>query len=104
MTDDFSELSNNASCYTINSSTSIYAYRNNVRDTYTKLGAKWFKTSTQTYTNFPSNSVCFSYSDITQINSNVEFYPIYYTIGFLLAVFAFRFIWRIIRPIFKAHL
>ena len=104
MTDDFSELPNNATCYTINSTTSIYTYRNNVRDTYTKMGDKWLKTATQNYTNLPSNSVCFSYSDITAINSNAEFYPIYYTIGFLMAVFAFRFIWRVIRPLFKAHL
>ena len=104
MTDDFSELPTNASCYSISSATSIYTYRNNTRDTYTKLGAKWYKTASQTYTNLPSSSVCFSYSDITQINSNAEFYPLYYTIGFLLAVFAFRFIWRIIRPIFRAHL
>lgn len=104
MTDDFSELPNNATCYVVSNSTSIYTYRYNVRDTYTKMGAKWYKTATQNYTNLPTNSVCFAYSDIVQINSHVEFYPIYYTIGFLLAVFAFRFIWRVIRPLFKAHL
>lgn len=104
MTDDFADLPTSAQCYTITSPTSIYVYGNNTRDTYTKMGAKWLKTATSSYNNIPVNTVCISYNDIKSINSNVEFYPIYYTIGFILAIFAFRFIWKIIRPVFKAHL
>lgn len=104
MKDDFSNIPNNAQCYILNNATSIYVYGNSVRDTYTQVGGKWYKSATSSYITIPNNSVCWSYSDITSLNSKAEFYPIFYTIGFLLAVLAFRFIWRIVRPLFKAHL
>lgn len=43
MKDDVSEIITNAECYTINSATSIYAYKNNTRETYTQIGGKWKK-------------------------------------------------------------
>lgn len=104
MKDDFSELPTNASCYAIASESVIYTYSNSVRDTYTKMGSKWLKTASSSYNIVPSNYRCFTYSDLTNINSYEVFYPFFYTIGFVLAIFAFRFIWKIIRPLFKAHM
>lgn len=104
MKDDFSELPTNASCYAIASESVIYTYSNSVRDTYTKMGSQWLKTASSSYNIVPSNYRCFTYSDLTNINSYEVFYPFFYTIGFVLAIFAFRFIWKIIRPLFKAHM
>lgn len=95
MTDDFSNLETNASCYTINSTTSIYAYRNNTRSTYTQIGGKWFKSTQSTYTNIPTGSVCYSYSDITGLNSNAVYYPFFVAIAFSLAVFVFLFAFKV---------
>lgn len=86
MTDDFSELENNATCYTINNSSSIYAYRNNVRTTYTEIGGRWFKSATQTYTSLPGNAVCIAYSDITKISTYSYMQPVFYAIAFILGI------------------
>ena len=100
MTDDFSNLETGSNCYVLNSATSIYSYKSNSRKTYT-LGGKWFHTATSTYTNIPTNTVCWSYSDITSLNSNADMYPIYMFIGFCLAVFVwFLFFW-LFRRLFK---
>lgn len=104
MKDDFTNIPNNAQCYTLNNASSISAYLNSTRDTYTQVGGKWYKSATSDYYTVPDHAICWSYNDITSLNSNAQFYPIFYTIGFLLAIFAFRFIWRIVRPLFKAHL
>lgn len=93
MKDDTTEIINNATCYTINSATSIYAYRNNVRNTYTQIGGKWYQTATITYTNIPSSSYCVSYSNITNLNSNAAFEPIFVFIGFCLAIFVWKFVY-----------
>lgn len=95
MTDDFSELETNASCYTINSTTSIYAYRSNIRSSYTQIGGKWFKSAQTSYTSVPTNSVCYSYSDITELSSNAVYYPFLVAIAFSLAVFVFMFAFKV---------
>lgn len=97
MKDDVSEIITNASCYVINNQSSIYAYRNNTRSNYTQIGGKWFKTSEQTYTNLPVNSVCYSYSDIEALNSNASFEPIYLFIGFCLVALVIYLFFKLIR-------
>ena len=101
MKDDFSELETNASCYTLNSTTSIYSYRNNIRSTYTQVGGKWYKTAAQNYTNLPTNIVCFSYNDITSLNSNAEYFPIFEFIAFSLAVFVWVVVYKLISRLIK---
>lgn len=101
MTDDFSELPTNATCYTLNSATSIYVYRSNIRDTYTQVGGKWYKTATTNYTNIPTNTICWNYSDITAINSKAEYFPIYEFIAVLLALFVWFFVYKLIARLFK---
>lgn len=86
MTDDFTGLINNASCYSVNNSTSIYAYRNNVRYSYTQIGGRWYETAQQTYTNIPSSTTCYTYSDITALNTFSYMQPIFYFIAFLLGI------------------
>lgn len=95
MTDDFSELVKGANCYAISSTTSIYAYKNNTRTTYSQIGGKWFKTSENAYSSVPNNTVCYSYGDITKINSKAEYFPIYEFIALVLAVFVWFFVFRL---------
>lgn len=95
MSDDFSEVITNASCYTINNQTTIYAYRNNTRYSYSQVGGKWYETATNTYTSIPVNSTCYSYANISTLSSYSYMLPIYYMIAFMLAVFVFFFAYRI---------
>lgn len=95
MKDDFSEVITNATCYTINNTTSIYAYRNNVRYSYAQIGGKWYKTAETSYSSVPATSNCYDFSSISSLSSRAEFYPIYMFIAFLLAVFVWRFIYFI---------
>lgn len=101
MTDDFSDLETGSSCYVLNSATSIYSYKSNSRKTYTLIGGKWYHSATTTYTNIPTNTVCISYSDITQLNSNAAYYPIYMMISFMLAVFVWFLWFWLFRRLFK---
>lgn len=96
MTDDISEIPSNASCYTVNSQSSIYSYRGGTRDTFTQIGGKWYKTATSSYTNIPNNAVCWSYSDIAAINSNSVYLPIYEFIALTLAVFVWFFVFKLV--------
>ena len=93
MKDDTSEIINNATCYTLNNATSIYAYRNNVRSTYTQVGGKWYKTSETIYSSLPPSSYCLSYNYISDLNSNAAFEPIYVFIAFCLAIFVWKFVY-----------
>lgn len=86
MKDDFSEIETGASCYVLNNATSIYSYKNNIRTTYIQVGGKWYKQATTTYTNIPNNTYCWSYNDITSLNSNAAFEPLYLFIVLLIAV------------------
>lgn len=95
MKDDISEIIDNATCYTINSTTSIYAYRSNIRYTYTQIGGKWYQTAQTTYSSVPSNAYCVSYSTISDLNSNAVFEPIFIFIAFILAVFVWFIVYRI---------
>lgn len=101
MTDDFDDLETGASCYVLNNATSIYSYKSNSRKTYTLVGGKWYHTATSTYTSIPTSTVCWAYSDITQLNSNAEMYPVYMFISFSLAVFTYFLAWYLFRRLFK---
>lgn len=101
MKDDFSNVPTGASCYSFNSATSLYVYRNNTRDTYTQIGGKWYKTASSSYTNVPTNTVCWSYSDVIAINSKAEFFPIYEFIAILLALFVWFFVYKLISRLIK---
>lgn len=101
MSDDFTELPTNATCYTVNSATTIYSYSNNIRDTFTQIGGKWYKTATTNYSNIPTNSVCWPYADITKLDSRAEFYPIYAAIAFVMAVFVWFVVFKLISRLIK---
>lgn len=101
MTDNFDDLETGASCYVLNNATSIYSYKSNSRKTYTLVGGKWYHTATSNYTNIPTNTVCWSYSDITELNSNSDMYPVYMFISFSLAVFTYFLAWYLFRRLFK---
>lgn len=87
MTDNFDELETGASCYVLNNATTIYSYKNGVRKTYIQVGGKWHHSTQSNYYDVPSGSVCYSYSDITKLNSNAVFEPFLIGLSFCLAVF-----------------
>lgn len=101
MTDDFSQLETGASCYVLNSATNIYSYKSGVRSTYYQIGGKWFKTAQSSYSSVPSSSICFSYADITSLNSNAQFLPFYEFIALCLAVFVWWLVWAIFRRLLR---
>lgn len=85
MYDDVSAIPNSG-CTTINSSTVIYNYSNNVRRTYTQVGGKWYYTAQQSYTNIPTAAVCVSLSDYA-LSSKAEFEPFYMFMSMIIALF-----------------
>lgn len=101
MTDDFSDLETGASCYVLNSATIIYSYKGNIRSSYIQVGGKWLKTSQSSYNTIPNTSICIPYSDITAINSNAAYLPIYEFIAFCLAVFVWFVVYKIISKLWR---
>lgn len=101
MTDDTSNIETGSSCYVVNNATTIYSYKNNNRTTYVQIGGKWFKTATQTYTNIPTNTYCWSYNDIRSLSSNAEFLPLYEFIALCLAVFVWYIVFKLITRLVK---
>lgn len=99
MTDDFTELITNASCYAINSENTIYAYRNNARYSYTRVGAKWWLRQTDNYNTIPSYYNCYSYDDIVGINSKPEFEPIFGLISLGLVILVYLLWFNIFKRI-----
>ena len=97
MTDDFSNLVEGAQCYVLSNSSTIYAYKNNVRSTYLQISGKWVKSAESTYNNIPVNTYCISYNDITSLSSYSYWLPVYSIIAFILAVFVFGLVWSIFR-------
>ena len=102
MKDDISEIIQNAQCYTINSATSIYAYKNNTRETYIQIGGKWKKSAQSSYNNIPVGAYCVPYSEIEDLNSYAMFEPIFVFDSLVIACFIIGFsIWLIFGRIFK---
>lgn len=101
MTDDISNIETGSSCYVVNNSTTIYSYKNNTRTTYIQIGGKWFKNATQTYTNIPTNTVCWVYNDIKSLSSNSQFFPMYEFIALCLAIFVWYIVFKLISRLIK---
>lgn len=70
-------------CNVLNSQSIIYNYYNGVRQTFVQVGGKWIKNSETTYTYNPGGLVCI---DISTLNSNAAFEPIFYAIAFMLFI------------------
>lgn len=101
MKDDFSSIETGSSCYVLNNATTIYSYKNSVRTTYIQVGGKWYKNAVSNYYDIPNNAVCWSYSDITSLNSNAAFEPIYLMIAFCLSIFVWFFVFRLVSKLFR---
>ena len=101
MTDDFTNLETGSSCYVLNNATSIYSYKGGTRKTYVQIGGKWFLSAQTTYYSVPDNAVCWSYSDISALNSNAEFYPLFMMCAFMLAVFVWYVVFKLITRLIK---
>lgn len=101
MKDDFTDLETGATCYVLSNSSSILSYKNGVRTTYYQVGGKWYKTAVQNYTSVPTNTVCWSYSDITSLNTNAVYYPFLVLSAFCLAVFVWFFVFKLVSKLFR---
>lgn len=103
--DDISNIETGASCYVLNSATSIHAYKNNTRKTYSEVGGKWFLSSQSTYTSVPSNSVCWSYTDIAKLSHYAYVEPIYYSFALMFSLFILIFSFMLLfRQFFRRKL
>lgn len=97
MNDDVSVIPSSG-CNVISNSSTIYNYSSNVRKTYIQIGGKWYYTQSSDYYSIPSGYQCV---DVSSINSKAEFYPVYVLIAFILAVFVWWFVWRLVRPLLR---
>lgn len=95
MTDDFTNIETGASCYVFSSPTTIYSYKANTRTSYIQVGGKWYKSSISSYYSIPDSAFCYTYDDITKVNTNAAYYPIFEFIALLLAVFVWFFVFRL---------
>lgn len=101
MSDNFSEIDQGASCYALANATTIYSYKNGIRTTFVQISGAWRKTQTSAYYNLPDNYVCYSYADITSIDSYSYMLPFYHLIAFVLAFFVVFLFWFFIKRLFK---
>lgn len=101
MKDDTSNIETGSSCYVVNNATTIYSYKGGTRKTYIQIGGKWFLSSQSTYYNIPDNSVCWAYNDITSLNSNAQFYPLFEFVALCLAVFVWYIVFKLITRLVK---
>lgn len=101
MKDDFTNLETGSQCYVLNNATTIYSYKGGVRKTYIQVGGKWIYNAQATYNTIPNNTVCISYNDITSLNSNSQFYPIYLMIAFELGICVWFLWFSVFRRLFR---
>lgn len=97
MHDDVSSIPNTG-CNVLSNDSVVYNYHNNVRKTYIKVGSTWYYTSTSNFNSFPAGYQCV---DVSTFNSRAEFYPIYIFLAFILAIFVWFFVWRLIKPLIR---
>lgn len=81
----------NYDCVTRQNDTTLYAYKNNIRDTYTLNGVEWQKSATSTYNGNYSGLVCVSTSQIPS-----EFVPWFIGFAFVLMLCLFHHIIKMI--------
>lgn len=100
MSDDVSAIPTSG-CNVLNSPTTLYNYSNNSRKTFVQVGGKWIYTSQSSYSSLPSGYQCI---DINDLNSRAEFYPLFIFIAFILSVFVWVVVWKLIKPILRIRL
>lgn len=103
--DDVSEIETGASCYVLNNATSIYSYKGGTRKTYNEIGGKWFLSSQSAYSSVPSNSVCWSYSDIQELSHYSYMEPLYFSFALIFSLFILFFSFMLLfRQFFRRKL
>lgn len=103
--DDVSEIETGASCYVLNSATSIYSYKSGSRKTYSEIGGKWFLSAESVYNTIPSNAVCWSYSDIAELSHFGYMEPVYISFSLIFGVFILIFSFMLLfRQFFRRRL
>lgn len=100
MNDDVSAIPSSG-CNVLSSNQLIYNYNNGVRQTFINVGGKWIKSAETTYSYSPSGYECI---DVGDLSSSADLYPIYIVIAFILAVFVWWLVWRLIKPILRIRL
>lgn len=83
--DDISSIPTGG-CSVITSNSTISWYSGNTRKDFVVIGGKWYQYRTQiaNYGNYDISS--YSCTDITNLNSNAEFVPIYGIVAFFLFI------------------
>lgn len=100
MADDISNIPTQG-CSILNSATSIYNYNNGVRTSYTQVGGKWYEQTQSSYINIPTGVHCLTSSELTTLNSNAAFFPIFEIIAFALSFFVFWLVFRLCKPLLR---
>lgn len=103
--DDVSEIETGADCYVLNNATSIYSYKSGSRKTYNEIGGKWYLSAQSSYNYLPSNVLCWSYSDITELSHFGYMEPVYISFSLIFAVFILIFSFMLLfRQFFRRKL
>ena len=103
--DDISNIETGASCYVLNSATSIYSYKGNTRKTYSEIGGKWYLSAESAYNIIPGNAVCWSYTSLEQLSHYAYVEPIYYSFALIFSLFVLIFSFQLLfRQIFRRKL
>lgn len=103
--DDISNIETGASCYVLNSATSIYSYKGNTRKTYSEIGGKWYLSAESAYNAIPGNAVCWSYTSLEQLSHYAYVEPIYYSFALIFSLFVLIFSFQLLfRQIFRRKL
>lgn len=100
MADDVSNIPSTG-CSVLNNSTSIYNYTNGVRTSYAQVGGKWYEQTQSSYINIPTGAHCLTSDELSSLNTNAAFFPIFEIIAFVLAFFVFWLVFRLCKPLLR---
>lgn len=100
MRDDVSAI-DSAWCNVLTSPTSLSSYSGNTRKDFVFNGGKWYLYRTQ-YSNYNDYDTSnFSCLDVSNLNSNAVYEPIFHFIGFFVFCFWLVLAWFLVRNLFQ---
>jgi len=91
-------------CAVITSPTTITTYDPTAVSTYYYTGNTYYKSNQKTYSAVPAGTVCYSNSQISEIQSDFDFITPFYSIGSIVVFLAILFLafTIFIRPFFRS--
>lgn len=100
MSDDVSNIPIQG-CNVFNNASSIYNYSNGTRTAFINVGGKWYEQTQSSYINIPAGVHCLTSNELSSLNSNAAFFPIFEIIAFALAFFVFWLVFRLCKPLLR---